>query len=503
MFAKVMSVVLSVLGISAFAKDNDGKSILLDVQKEQLKQKYGEKFLNEFLKDLKEFEKDGASAESAITEEVRARLSTELEDNAKLLADSKARIKALEEAEAQFKKTIAEKDAEIAKLGKTEAPDNGVEVQNQAGTMKQTFKPDMSLAHNKWLDAMFKGAAYSGNDTIDTTELQQEFGKYVSNERIQILNKLMGQTESTAYMSTIVTDKVEVRAQQAAITSVLQQFVPKWTPKGASEFKPLTIRNYKCKINVPITPSDIMEDVLGYLYDEKLEPKDMPIVKYILEKLILPKLDEERELALAQGVFVESTATKDGDTAGDAMACMDGYLTQLRKLKTAGNTDVTWLLDGETLDDATLIDQIDKAVDQVAPLYKKKTMYIHADPELVTRYSRAYRAKYPWLKNEDGEKVKVDFSRFTFAPLEGMRGSGAFFITPKENFKHLRSQDPKNAKIRMEGQNYDVKIFAEWWEGSGFWLAEAIFAYLPAAAESVNVSSSSASGSSGSEGEGL
>ena len=56
------------------------------------------------------------------------------------------------------------------------------------------------------------------------------------------------------------------------------------------------------------------------------------------------------------------------------------------------------------------------------------------------------QAVSPALKNEDGEKIKVDFSRFTFAPLEGMRGTGAFFITPKENFKHLQSKDPQNTK---------------------------------------------------------
>ena len=479
MFAKVMSVVLSFLGISAFAKDEYGKSILLDAQREQLKQKYGEKFLESFEKDLKEFEKDGNSAESAVTAEVRASLEAERDENARLLAEARTKLKNLEKEKAQFEAAIKEKDAQIAKMGKVEEPANGQTVQAQSGQNMPKFKPDMSMMHNQYLDAAFKGAAYSGNDTIDTTELQKEFGKYVSSERLQILQDLLGKTESIQYMSTIVTDKTEVRAVQSAIESVLQAFVPKWTPKGKSEFTPLTIKNYKCKINVPITPSDIMEDILGYLYDENLDPKDMPVVKYIIYQLIIPKLDEEREIALAVGEYKENTATNDGDPAGEANEVMDGYVTQLKALKEASNDRITWLLDGETLTDDTLIDQIDKAVNEVKPLYKRKTMYIHADPELVTRYSKAYRKKYPWLKNEDGEKVKVDFSNFTFAPLEGMRGTGVFFITPKENFKHLQSKNPQNTKIRMETYHYDVHVMAEWWEGVGFWLAEAIFAYIP------------------------
>lgn len=486
MFGQVMSVVLSVLGISAFAKDKSGKSVLLSAQEEELKGKYGDKFLEVFKKDLAEFEKDGKAAEEAITDEVRAQLEADRDKNAKDLKAAQEKIKALDAK-------IAEKDAEIAKLAKEETTDAGIKVEGGVDMTKK-FKPDMSLAHNKYLDAAFKGAAYSGNSTIETTELQKEFGKYVSSERIELIKGLLGTTESTKYMSTVVTDKVEIRAQQAAIDSVLQQFVPKWTPKGKSKFTPLTIKNYKCKINVPITPSDIMEDILGYLYDENLKPEDMPVVKYILHQLIFPKLDEEREIALAIGEFKETTATNDGDSATDANDVMDGYVTQLKKFKKAGNDTITWLLDGEKLDDAKLIEQIDKAVDQVAPLYKRKNMFIHADPELVTKYSKAYRKLYPWLKNEDGEKIKVDFSRFTFAPLEGMRGTGAFFITPKENFKHLRSKDPQNTKVWMQGENYDVKIFAEWWEAVGFWLAEAIFAYLPP---------EEAGGSSASQGGGL
>ena len=494
MFAKVMSVVLSFLGISAFAKDKEGKSFLLPEQEKMLKDKYGDKFLESFKKDLADFERDGAAAETAVTEEVTAQLQAEQADNAKLLA----RIKALEEAERQFKADIEAKEKEIEKLSKE--PGNGAgEVRTEVTGQEQMahrFKPDMSLAHNQWLDAAFKGAAYSGNTTIDTTELQTEFGKYVSSERLQILRDLMGTTESIRYMSTIVTDKTEVRAMQSAIDSVLQQFVPYWTPKSKSTFTPLTIKNFKCKINVQIKPSDIMEDILGYLYDENLDPKDMPIVRYILYQLIFPKLAEEREQALAVGVYKENSVSQDGGTASAALDCMDGYVTQLKALKTAENDKVTWLLDGTALstDGETLLSQIDQAVDQVKPLYRNKTMFVHADPDLVIKYSRAYREKYPWLKNQDGEKVKIDFTNFTFAPLEGMRGTGVFFITPKENFKHLMSKDPQRTSIRMETNHYNVDIMAEWWEACGFWLAEAIFAYIPPEEEGESQQSSQGGG---------
>ena len=362
MFEKVVAAVFGYLGISAFAKDKDGKSSMSKEQETKLEEKYGKKFVEEFKKDLSEFEKEGKTAESAVTEGLLVEMEADKEKNAKELEKARERISKLEEEKAKA-------EAKIAKLEKEETADAGKVVTGaNAENMGKGFKADMSLAHNKYVDAIYygkPGASYSGNTTIETTELQNEFGKYVNSERLEILRSLMGKTESTQYMSTIATDKVEVRAQQAAIDSVLQQFTPHWTPKGKSKFTPLTIKNFKCKINVAIVPSDVMEDIIGYLYDENLKPEDMPVVKYILNQLVFPKLDEEREVALATGKFVESTAEKDGDNATDANEVMDGYVTQLKALKEAGNKAITWLLNGVKLSDEQLVDQIDKAVEEV------------------------------------------------------------------------------------------------------------------------------------------
>lgn len=486
-FEMILASVLGYLGISAFAKNEEGKSTLADEQANKLTEKWGEKFVAEFKKELEEYEAKGGDAGGDTVLEAKKKLEGEKIQLAKELKEAKEKMAKLEKEKKEF-------EAKIAKLEKEEVPDSGQKIEGGNGEMAR-FKVDMNLAHNKYLAHITSGrpgAAYSGDTTIDTQELRQEFGKYVSNERIEIIAGLVGKTESTQFMSTVKTDKVEIRAQQAAIDSVLQQFVPHWTPKGKSKFTPLTIRNFKHKLNVPIIPSDVMEEILGYLYDEDLKPSDMPVVKYILNQLVFPKLNEEREIALAIGEFKESEATDDGDEATDALETMDGYVTQLKRYKAAGNNSITWLLDGVELNDDELVEQIENAVDQVKPLYKKKQMFIHADPDLITRYGKAYRKLYPWLKNEDGEKMKVDFSRFTFAPLEGMRGTGAFFITPKENFKHIMSKDPQATKVWMQGENYKVKIFGEWWEAVGFWIAEALFVYLPPAG-----------GSSGSGGDGL
>lgn len=479
MFEKVLATVFSLFSISSFAKGKDGKSLMSEEQEKKLEGKWGKKFLEEFKKELSEYENEGKSAEDAITENLKAEMSADKEKNEKELKETKERIKALEEEKKNFV-------AKIEMLGKSSTEDGGTNVEGGDG-VKKVFKPDMKLEFNKHIDAVLNGrvsASYGGNDTIDTADLQKEFGRYISSEKMEIFRSLLGTTDSLQYMTTMITDKFKVRASQAHITSVLQSFVPKWTPKGKTKFTPLDIEQFPMKINVEIIPSDVIDEVIGYMYDESLDPADMPIVKYVIEMLVKPILDEERETAFAIGRFTQPTPNVDGVySANGATQVCNGYLTQLCDVKKNGNVEgVNFIFDGKALGEGdTLVANFETAVDEVSKNYKNKKMFIHCDPDLVLKYSRAYRNKYPNTKNQDGEKVTVDYTNCTFGPIEGMRGTGAFFITPKENFRHLMSRNPQQQKLRMTSEDYAAKIYGEWREGVGFWIAEAIFAYIPAA----------------------
>ena len=193
------------------------------------------------------------------------------------------------------------------------------------------------------------------------------------------------------------------------------------------------------------------------------------------------------------GKFVENTpdAQTGALSASDPLESMDGYLTQLKELFVAdaaaqadAKSGVRWLQTATQIDPAqknvrATIDAAVKEVSDLYPLYAKKAMKVHIDPVLADAYRREYLEEYKWLKNQDGtHKNDIDFSNFTFGECEGMRGTGCFFITPKENFKHLMSHDPQRVTLRFQEQDYEVKVFGEWWEGTGFWMAEAVFAYI-------------------------
>ena len=65
-------------------------------------------------------------------------------------------------------------------------------------------------------------------------------------------------------------------------------------------------------------------------------------------------------------------------------------------------------------------------------------------------------------------------------PLPSMATSNHFFCTPQDNFIHLRHKNAGASKVWMQAEDYDVKVFAEWWESVGFAFEEAIFAYIDA-----------------------
>lgn len=485
-FKAVLAAVLGMLGISAFEKE-DGKTKLTEDQKLLLTEKWGERFTSQFLKDLEAYEKDGSDASG--------------EDVLKLTAD----LKTLQEKYEARERTFAEREKNLNALIETMSASSEADAKPATpGTAapagrKMAFSPNMNLQVNKLIQEAFE----TGNlgiisaATIDVTELRTEFGKYVSDQRRDILTLMFGKLQCTEYMTTKMTDKTEWQAMQSIIDGLIQKFTPYYTPSGKVKFTPLVIKNRKHKINVAIKPAEIMEDVVGYLYDEKLEPKDMPIVKYITDVLLVPKVEEERDEMLGTGVFNANANTNKTDgSAGDVGGSMDGFVTVLKALYADADVDMVRLLhtDGEstvlTIDN--IYDEFDKIYLQIPKKYRNKSLPILIDPDLLNLYDRARDKKYPNLSNDNEGKRRLMHTNFTFIPLDAMVGTGTFFITPKDNFIHLLSGNQGTSKLWAQAENYDVKIFAEWWEATGFAIAELLFAYVPPTEGSA---SGSASGS--------
>ena len=473
MFKQALAMALAFLGFTSVPKGAEGKAGFSAEDEQKITAEWGPVFLQKL--------KSGIAAEEAAGVDLTV-TNPEISALQVKLATIKTELSAALAGKATLEKEKKVLESEKAKLEKDPELDKTEVIDMSAGKKAIAFKPNMAYQHNKVVADYFRTGTmqYSGDETIDTAELQAEFGNYISGQKLDVFRQLNLGLTITNYMTTVLTDKTEWRATEAIQTSVLQQFTPKWTPKGSAKFTPITIKNFKLKVNVAITPANIVDQFIGYLYDENLTPDQMPIVAFIVNTLVLPKLLEDLELAMATGKFVERTQTQDGAEGSAAEESMDGVLTILDELQQKVGNRSTWLLNGVTLTDANILASMAAVVDGIPYKYKKKAILIHADPDLIVMYGRAYQAKFPNTKNQDGEMMRLDFSKLTFAPVDGFVGSKAFVITPKENFIHLQSRNVSEAKVFIQIQDYDVKVFMEFWKGCGFAMEEAIFAYVPA-----------------------
>lgn len=522
--AMLSGIFLRIIGKEKFDNDGEGKSILTSEDKAKLeKEGYSLSLLEKFetALDFSGELEEQEQAQKAVIEQIKSENAAEMEQMTQKLnaaiqraTDAEAKVSELEKTKANLQETIevlsdsadnglaAERilnpGANKIEMGK-EVAWNGVKANRKSFHNQMAFEYLEQGNSAKLVTAQandsFNYAPKASGDTINTDELVNEFGQYMSQFKIELeIKKLLTQpTESQKYMTTKMAIK-SWKASKAKITSVVQQFIAIWTPLGKSIFNPIEIINRRHKINVPITPNDITDGWLTYLYQEETTPDKMPITRYIIEQLLRPAIENDIELKLiATGIFEELDETQiTTGSAGQATGkSMDGYLTILKAIKNkvdnAANffdpaTKVAgWA--GAITDDNVLdvIDAYAKWVKDVAPLYHAKGLNLLIDPEIVDKYNYKYRDVFSNTKNQDGERKGPDFSKLTFVPLEAMRGSGIFFATPTDNFIRLIHTNEAGAgtNLQLQVQDYTVKIFGEFWLATGFALEELIFAYVP------------------------
>jgi len=473
---KIKALVLSILGLDELPI-KEGKVDFSVLQKNTLKTEFA-KMGPDFLTDL----------ESALNAELENKPAAEINEavnklfvTMKMATDKE--IKELGEKITAFNSENEKLKEKVAKLADASEEDIKAEIDGKIVGKIVPFKPDMKMAHN----IMAKGYTEGTMDlsvaasTMDVSELASEFGSYMSQFGIslEIIKKLTQATETEKFMTTKLAI-TEWKASKALISSVVQQFSAKWTPLGQAKFTPIVIKNRRHKINVPLTPDEIMDGWLAYLYDENLSPEQMPVTKYIVEQLILPKVDEDRELRLiGKGVYEELGGYVAENDPGQATGkSMDGFITILKKEKASGTSAISFA-DLETLTDENIVDQMNKFVDGIDELYQDKPMPIFCSNKLYKMYKRAYQKIYPVTKNNDETDDNIDFSPQRLQKLPSMAGEMVFFCTPKENFIRLQHKNSGASKIFMEKRRYDVEVMAEWWEAPGFAIGEAVFAYVP------------------------
>lgn len=475
-------MVLAFLKVDAFAK-KDGKSVISEEQKKQLTEEYGEQFVAKFEGDLAKYEATGEDP-------LRARLDERFKNLESLVNTQKDEITKLSQKNTDL-------EGKVKKLSDTPEAEPAAEfVTGDNGKRKLKFNINRNLAHNKMAAAYLAGdtRVLAAGETIDVDSVVTEFGDLVNYVKLDMIGQIFQGFETAQYLTWKRAIK-SWKATRSLITSVVQQFVPKFTPLGDTTFTPLEIPCRRMKINVLITPADV-EDWIFSMYDESKDLDQHPVTVYIVDKLIVPKAWEDLDDIIANGEFEEldwSTVTE-GDQGQDPRKSIDGFMTILKQQKALGTGSSMNHIDLEGITTDNIVDKVNQFVDAIDKKYKKKTMPVFIDPTLY----RMYKRKYKDLFGAGSEKADnpnyggdvIDYSRNRLVPMYNMTDTGALFTTPPENFIGLRhTNEPGATRLILRKYDYDIHCLGEFHLGVGFAIAEAVFYYLPA--------TDSASGSAG------
>lgn len=469
-FADLKAKVLKILGIEKFPV-KDGKHELTEEQTaklEGIEKGFAKKLIVALDRELKV-----TSQESAEIAELRENISV------------------LELSNSALEKEVVDKTEQVEKLVNMPEPDKVLE--NASGIkLISKRKIDMSKPINIAALKASKGDLEAINNfmskvsagQIDISEILADanFDTFYNQEVSRDIAKTLSfGFESQSFFTT--QRAVEMyRAAKGTFTEVVQPFIGKWTPKGAGAFTPITIMNRRHKINVEFTPSDI-EGYLFYLYDEAVEPAQMPISKYLYEKQIKPQIFNDIEIQmLGNGVYKAPAGTINTNDPGlPAKDGMDGIPEILNQLYDKSGNNVNWIADTSAWvigTAETLAKKYQTAI--LNTPYAMVPMELCVSPENKQAYIDDIRNKYRMSIKDMDVDLKLPESNISIVSKPFLIGHNDIkFLTPKSNRILLRHKNEPDKLRIADDKKYDVFVIGEFWLAAGFAIEEEIWAGVP------------------------
>ncbi len=444
----------------------DRKVILTDEQRTIIKSRFGEKFLSNLESSVfadDDSEDDGTNLFDEAVNSIRAEKDA-------IITGLNTQIKKL-----QNDITTLTQAAEPTPVTNPVAQNPKV----------RTFNINKTANYNKAAYAAIQSGDYNVELTsgIDITDIKNEFNTAMPpGARLDMmLKRIYNGFPDSKYMTKRLSKGRNWMGAAAIQSEVSQQFTNKWTPKGTTKFTPISIPYRRHKINVEIDPTEIIDTWLLDLYEQGKTPDQHPLVHYIINNHILPKVAEDITFAMiAKGKFVKATNVKTNDEGTPAAQSMDGFETILVEGKTTG-VKFNYIKNAEDIRELTgqdLLDYIDNFCDKISPLFAKN-LPIFCSPEVLKAYKRAdFQVYGKYTGTEAGNTLR--FTKFTLIALDSMYDSPILFATPIQNFIMLVDLSAADRCINdIQKQDYIVKIFGEYSLSVGFAIAEAVFASVP------------------------
>lgn len=309
---------------------------------------------------------------------------------------------------------------------------------------------------------------------MDVQDIVTEFGAFYKDggqnisRLYQVLRRKLASEE---IFTTVLTDDTVWTAGKTSFGRLVQAYQKGFTPINPLAFDPVTIKMFHHKVDTNETPHDLEPTWLGFLADSSVSPKDWPFVRYWIEQLIIPQIEDDMEtLEIGKGVRVEPTT----NTPGAAGAGMDGFLTIIKQHVTAGRTTPI-TMGAIPTDDKELVQYIEDLCDQIDDKYWDQPLDLNINRKLHRRYRRGLREVYGKDQVDNKLDNAVKETNVLVKPRASMAGKNRIFTSPKENSVVLKKKTQNQKRFDLQVDKRQLNILTDWWYGVGFILPELIF----------------------------
>lgn len=307
---------------------------------------------------------------------------------------------------------------------------------------------------------------------IDVSDIVTDLGAYMSVPKTmqELWSRLFTGLELAPYTKKISGVTGSYAGVQSTMSEVLQPWQSAFTKKGVATMTPYLNQVYRMKVDYVIENiDDVVGSWLMFLHDETKERKDWPLVKYILEMELLPKVIEEMNSAMCVGEYAAPTP----GTAGAAADSMNGLLTIIANEITA--TNLTAITTG-AIASTDAVSKIETFADGIDTKWTDKGGIIFCSKTVERYYKKDYRDTFGLTNDKDAKNnTKLDHYNINLVGLEGFGSSQRLVYVAPNNLLHLYDKIFQPSQFQVQQDKRDVVLFSDWHTGVGFNSLDAVY----------------------------
>lgn len=314
-----------------------------------------------------------------------------------------------------------------------------------------------------------KSSAFTG---INLTDLAAQLGAYSLQVEKKVWAKVQQGITLENYLDKVPNVTDEYAVTNASFSEVLQPWQSGFQPKGTASFNARKNKVRQIKGDVLIDEIDeIHRQYISYMAGaENDDRQKWPLVPFIVNELIVPKVQAEMAVNSVSGVYAAPTP----GTPGASIASTNGLLTEIAADITA--TDLVPIVTG-ALTPANIIDGIEGFVDDIPSEWKSKIKRIILAEDLVTMYQRAYRVEFGTTLTYSGmtKMPKVDGTNIELVGIPEMNGSQRMIATYDKNLIVMMNKIDRPTRLNAQTMYRDVVLMLDFFRGYGYRTFDGMF----------------------------